>query len=170
MRCPFQGALQVNTWRELTCHVQNMENWLSAQPGGPRQTAGAHIVFRGQAKSEWRLETTLERRGRIGQIRCADYLKLAESVRNQVSGFGTSFSMPDLFDVDEKLRKPGSVFWALGKPIERILEYWIYLRHHSFPSPLLDWTSSLETAAYFAFKAACAPKVAIYAFCETPEE
>jgi hypothetical protein len=29
--------------------------------------------------------------------------------------------------------------------------YLAYLRHHGFPSPLLDWTESASVAAYFAY-------------------
>lgn len=32
-----------------------------------------------------------------------------------------------------------------------VWEYWVYVRHHGFPSPLLDWTASPYVAAFFAF-------------------
>jgi len=49
-------------------------------------------------------------------------------------------------------------------------EYLVYLRHHGFPSPLLDWSRSPYVAAFFAFRDGSAKleKRSIYAYCETP--
>ncbi|MGY4501998.1 hypothetical protein ACVWYH_005955 [Bradyrhizobium sp. GM24.11] len=44
--------------------------------------------------------------------------------------------------------------------------YMAYLRHHGFPSPLLDWSGSPYVAAYFAFAEPAGENVAIYVYRE----
>src|SRR5690606_2110705 len=47
-------------------------------------------------------------------------------------------------------------------------DFLVYLRHHGFPSPLLDWTRSPYVSAFFAFRQARTSRVAIYVYQEAP--
>lgn len=102
------------------------------------------LLFRGQADSEWELKSTLNRNTNdYNKISVTSYYKLLKSIYPLVSGnLNCNFDIPENFD-----------FGKLG----RILapppgyEFMVYLRHHGFPSPLLDWTVSPYVAAFFAF-------------------
>jgi hypothetical protein len=69
-----------------------------------------------------------------------------------------TFSDPDLFSGN------GSF------PSESLSSYMVYLRHHGFPSPLLDWSRSPYVAAFFAFRDEDTRdgKRSIFAYCERP--
>ncbi len=102
----------------------------------------ARLLFRGQANSEWKLQTTLERIGR-STMPLQDYIKNCESARRFLgniipSNFEFNPSFPCGFR-DVQTEFPNYEFSA-------------FLRHHGFPSPLLDWTESPFVAAFFAFR------------------
>jgi len=102
-------------------------------------------IWRGQADAEWPLATTLERA--VGRdLRLRDYLYLMSSVVPEVETFtGKEWAFPSLDVLNAWLNDHSAA------NVEKILEgFMVYLRHHQFPSPLLDWSVSPYIAAYFA--------------------
>lgn len=150
------------TWEhfehELTC--------LTQRDGQPRTDFVFHVsdyLFRGHAQRGWMLDTTLERYI-PGRVTLKQYYRQVYAAKFQIETFTGRFwniPTPQAFDrfVDEQeqlrfTELPG-------------YEYLIYLRHHGFPSPLLDWSRSPYVAAYFAFRnIGDAETVSIYAYPE----
>ena len=174
MDFPLSGAIQkIEAWSTVLQHVGKIKDWLWHNKG--KLEIPQPLIFRGQSDCRWTLETTLERRGRMGQIKCADYFALAESIREEVERESKkSFNIPAK-RIAEKLRSRKHMQTALlgqDDGLVGLMNYWIHLRHHGFPSPLLDWTLSLDAAAYFAFHGASdrgIETVSIYAYCEMPK-
>lgn len=116
-------------------------------------------LFRGQADSRWRLATTLERFSAKQHSISEYYRKVVSIVAREVTSYtGKPWPVPDPGNVVEADRQPPPGY-----------EFMIYLRHHGFPSPLLDWSQSPYVAAFFAFaprpQSGC-DSVAIYEFRE----
>lgn len=125
----------------------------------------SRYLFRGQSNSAWKLETTLER-FTDKEMSLAEYYEIAYSEKARIETFtgntwnvmppdkfGSWIAIPDVF---------------LHFPTLQGLEYLAYLRHHGYPSPLLDWTASPYIAAFFAFRdvAPSVESVSVYVYLE----
>jgi FRG domain len=71
--------------------------------------------------------------------------------------------------LEESFRTDRELFSLRRFPSVELYRYLVYLRHHGFPSPLLDWTASANIAAFFAFREiGKAEARSIYVYCERP--
>ncbi len=124
------------------------------------------FLYRRRAKSKWKLETTLERRLRK-KIKIYDYYDFIVTFKGKIE------------TVTNKtwaiLSKEKYSNWLKEMRSDSIIgfpecEYFAYLRHHGFPSPLLDWSKSPYVAAYFAMNEANeseSSEVSIFVYLET---
>ena len=128
-------------------NFQAFEKWLE-----DRQLLNSTVLYRGHGESKWRLESTLYRnqlqsypeRHPCLDVPIAKYKDTAANLQAIVETY-TDRTFGDM-------KKSGNPFPLDSQELS--FEYAVYLRHHGFPSPLLDWSLSPYVAAYFAFDAA----------------
>jgi len=113
----------------------------------------SNLLFRGHRCASWELKSTLERKG----IELPDIDSYARQIKVVELAFesylGSSWS---------------SDFTASDAPAPpENYEFMVYLRHHGYPTPLLDWTRSSYVASFFAFRYPSSEgSVAVFSFRE----
>ena len=138
--------LSVQTWQEFEVKLAELQAQRDALSSSTTLKV-SDLIYRGQPNSEWKLETTLER-SYGSDVDMLEYYRKVLATKPIVSTLTErEWSVPSFEKVKEWIDKVDPT-WT--KPLPAY-EYLVYLRHHGFPSPLLDWTMSSFVAAYFAF-------------------
>jgi hypothetical protein len=151
---------ELRSWDDFEIELQQL-----AQYRDELKTKTQHpdiLVFRGQSNFIWHLETMLERKTKKESYSMHRYFEIIKKARPKLPP--TTWSW-------ETLDKPEYSNWYDNRNFlwsNGLGDYMVYLRHHGFPSPLLDWTKSSDVAAYFAFQDVnnSVESVAIFAFLE----
>ena len=127
-------AIEVGTWEELSGHVDRLQAE-RAELMRARRAHCSELLFRGQMNSCWKLHTTLQRS--VSNVRTfAQYFRLIYISKPQIVTF-----LPLRWDLAEypDLQKWATEYDNLKLTPFPGYDYLVYLRHHGFPSPLLDW-------------------------------
>jgi len=123
------------------------------------------LLYRGQSDANWRLQTTLERHLKT-ELSLADYLRTIASLQSEIETFTQNrWDVPEYTELSNSFSN--YELFHNSPVLYKIYGYMAHLRHHGFPSPLLDWTRSARVAAYFAFAGAeHSERVSIYVLSE----
>ena len=152
--------IRCETWEVFKKELGNLECEREKKKEESRETVHPWL-YRGQADCKRKLLTTLERKS-CKQWNLPEYGILILSIYSKIEkSTGGNFKLP----TPEEYRKwvhrrngmpyfkdPNDEYGTTGSTTRDCLKYLIYLRHHGFPSSLLDWTECPYIAAYFAFK------------------
>lgn len=158
------NEIKLNTWEDFEVELKKLYE-LRDERNAEGFSHCSPLLFRGHSDSSWNLETTLERFTKK-TTSFDQYYRLISLIIGQIETFSDRkfdglLSYQSYLEWLEKTDIfPSSEFYGY--------EYMLYLRHHGFPSPLLDWSHSPYIAAYFAFSDihSSADYVSIFAFLE----
>jgi hypothetical protein len=148
--------IELESWEKYCSAIEELQHQYEYLP----------IIFRGQSNFKKPLKTTLERFSKCNWT-IRKYCKLVVDCIPQIKSFKEHPSnIPPISDIDGELNEIHNEY--LVEIPNAISYYWTYLRHHGFPSPLLDWSQSPYIAAFFAFcESAKSRNVSIFAFIDS---
>jgi hypothetical protein len=164
--------IPLESWAEFEDALQQINHLRQEREAANHGRRFQEPLYRGLGHSDWFLETTLERsypmENSDADVSLVNYYRKITTSKPVVETLTRKrwANIPGWVEFMNILNEEAENWLdrILGLRPE-IYEYLIYLRHHGFPSPLLDWTASPYVAALFAFDSmgSHAERVAIYA-------
>jgi len=131
----------VGTWEELEEQIEDIRRQIKSQ-----------LFFRGQSDSKWPLSSTLDREPCGPGTLFKDYYDSISKAKTEIETLtNTEWNIPEYPTVEKWTEDYDQFSLKLDFGQFPAYQYMVHLRHHGFPSPLLDWSRSPYVAAYFAF-------------------
>ena len=129
--------IRIDTWPDL---IRNFDTILKGKDDAENNNKRYNLLFRGHASDDWKLKSTLERKV-IELPSCESYASELRSIRSAFeSYYGLTMDKSKYLPISDNHTAPQDY------------ELMVLLRHHGYPTPILDWTRSPYIATFFAFQ------------------